>query len=487
MRFSLTSSAAAAAACLTLASCGDRQEQAHRDLRQEDYGFTAAEFLRAAGDGQTAAVNRFLEAGMNPSAADDNGVSALHAAAGQGHGYLVTLLLAKGADFSQPDRAGATPLIAAARGGDPAAARALLAAGADPDARDNGGRTALETAALAGHAALIPELAPVSKTSLDNALQLAAREGHTAAMDALLGAGAGLDTPSAEGRTPLMTAAARGHEGAVKLLCHQGADAAARTPDGKSAADLATEAAQVGSARFLTEWVADKARESGAPVPEKTPPPGEEEPVSPGLAADVGAPPAAVTAEEKPPDRLAGGRFTDTALENMAALPRIMVMEDYRLRQLPVILVDVDRGHGSASVRLPGSAAILSVKVGDPVPGTECVVEKLRRRHVYPNGDESKDLVNVSRMTLLRAATNERFQAMKDAPVFSNESAARVRFTGRDGQFEARPGDEFRVGSTLLKVTEVLPKQLTVENRLTRESVIIPSAAAPGETAPAAR
>jgi hypothetical protein len=66
-----------------------------------------------------------------------------------------------------------------------------------------------------------------------------ARDGDTARVRALLGAGASPEAKDKDGRTPLMLAAGSGHADAVRALLEKGADPAARDKTGRTAFDWA--------------------------------------------------------------------------------------------------------------------------------------------------------------------------------------------------------------------------------------------------------
>ena len=135
-----------------LAAClrGDRSS-AERQLADEPELLARltdderAAIVRAAEQGNTAAVALMLSVGLPLETRGENGGTALHAAAYSGSADVVQLLLAQGADIEARDTAwNSTPLVWAAVGSgerpatDPAAdwlgtARILLAAGASTD------------------------------------------------------------------------------------------------------------------------------------------------------------------------------------------------------------------------------------------------------------------------------------------------------------------------------------------------------------------
>jgi uncharacterized protein len=145
----------------------------------------------------------------------------------------VVTALEQGADIETKEPLGAmTPLIIASTNGSTEIATYLIEMGADVNATNKQGVTPLIGAALNGHADLVALLAPHT-TNLDqlsgmrykeNALHLAARDGHTAVIAALLEAGADINALEGTRSTALMYAAYNGHLEAVELLIQQGAD-----------------------------------------------------------------------------------------------------------------------------------------------------------------------------------------------------------------------------------------------------------------------
>ena len=71
-------------------------------------------------------------------------------------------------------------------------------------------------------------------------------------------------------------------------------------------------------------------------------------------------------------------------------------------------------------------------------------------------------------------ATGEVFRAEPEVPVLSNDSTALLRVVGSAQEWGAVPGDEFRVGSLLLRVKGIAAAVAEFENRLTLETVPVP-------------
>jgi uncharacterized protein len=155
----------------------------------------------AAERGDTAGVRALLNRAADASAAQADGMTALHWAAEHSDADLASLLLYAGANLRATTRLGGyTPLHLASRAGAVAVIRALVAAGADVNARTTTGATPLMFAAASGAAE---------------------------AVNALLELSADADaTDSANGETPLMFAAALDRADAVRVLVRRGANTA---------------------------------------------------------------------------------------------------------------------------------------------------------------------------------------------------------------------------------------------------------------------
>ncbi len=204
--------------------------------------------LAACQSGQSAVVERLLEAGANPHARDARGSDACHLATPE----VKDLLAARGIQSRQsPEEA----LLAAAQNGALEALHQALKAGANVDAPDSRkatrGRTALALAAQAGHLPAVEALlaAGANPTLLDGetprnglkkffhfagleglhgeplgrtALFWAAQAGHAAIVAALLQAGSAPHSLDFLGLTPLALAAKQGHLQVVKDLVGAG-------------------------------------------------------------------------------------------------------------------------------------------------------------------------------------------------------------------------------------------------------------------------
>jgi uncharacterized protein len=196
-------------------------------------------------------VDLLLAAGANVNGANRYGQAPIHVAVQQRHGSMVQQLLDAGANVEQLDASGEPPLLMATRLGDTAMVEILLAHDAQVDARDlNYGQSPLMIAvreeypelvqrflavgadvnaqSLAGEVqpVVLPSEVPVGTsqgvginrsglpdrgmrypiTGMKTPLLFATRQGNLALTQLLVEAGANIETPDANGITPLINA-----------------------------------------------------------------------------------------------------------------------------------------------------------------------------------------------------------------------------------------------------------------------------------------
>src|SRR5262249_44176641 len=151
--------------------------------------------------GDIAAVRGLLKQAADASAAQADGMTALHYAAQRNDADLAAVLITAGANLRATTRLGGyTPLHLAGEAGATAVVKALLPAGADANARTTTGATPLMFAAASGSADAVTTLTELSADP--NA------------------------TESANGQTALMFAAALDRADAVRALVQHGASTA---------------------------------------------------------------------------------------------------------------------------------------------------------------------------------------------------------------------------------------------------------------------
>ena len=160
----------------------------------------------------------------------------LHMAVDGNHGQVVAFLLKQGAKVNTPGFNGNTPLHNAHSG---AMAQQLLAAGADPKATNKAGQTALQYAVTGGSAEVVKVLLGKGGELEPTFLHTAATNGFDDLLTLLLDKGLKVDSPTADGWTPLMKAAQTGLPATVRLLLKRGADKTKTNKAGKTALDIA--------------------------------------------------------------------------------------------------------------------------------------------------------------------------------------------------------------------------------------------------------
>ncbi len=171
----------------------------------------------AAKDGRLEEVERMLEEGASPNAADLDGEGPLHAAVRWGQVAIAEVLLSHGADPGAKALYGATPLQVSVLEAQVGAARALLRHGADANACDLFGKSPLHDAALRGNRELVTLLldygadATAADDSGTTPLHLAARGGDKAMMKVLLSHRADPRARNLAGATPYDEAEQQGY------------------------------------------------------------------------------------------------------------------------------------------------------------------------------------------------------------------------------------------------------------------------------------
>ena len=241
-------------------------------------------------------VRLLLEAGADPAATADNGLSPLQVAVGSGEPEAAQALLRGGAELDvfaaaglgdvdavrrmvgeQRELAGAVgakgrpPLYYAICGDSAETAAALLTAGADPDCSVTIPDGELEHWSLL-HLAVVLDRAQIVELLMaagadlevppeNTPLRFAARYGMTRVAEALVRGGAKFEW---EGHGSLLHYwAALGHVEGVKMLLDRGADPDFRDPEGVSPLGLARENRHGGVAKLLQAALADRGDAKG--------------------------------------------------------------------------------------------------------------------------------------------------------------------------------------------------------------------------------
>ncbi|CAK9824589.1 Protein TANC2 [Anthophora retusa] len=191
-----------------------------------------------AHEGSVEMVSLLLEFGADVELTNSQGCTALSLAAARGHCDVVRRLAAAGASLGHTDMAGQCPLVHAARHGRLSVVGYLLACdwvvptneneteGNQDIGREEAAQQAVVAAAAQGHESIVEYLLDMSEVIVDRpdtligetALTIAAANGSTATVSALLARGASPTAVNAKGLSPLMLAAREGHWGTAERL-----------------------------------------------------------------------------------------------------------------------------------------------------------------------------------------------------------------------------------------------------------------------------
>lgn len=474
-----TMAALVAVSWVGMPSCKKAAESAKTDLSEAGYQLTAADWFRAARANDVAALKKF-EAGKFPfDTRDAAGNTALHAAAEAGAKDAADHLLKRGLEIDVTGAGGRTPLMSATLAGQTEMVRWLLRQGASPALKDEQGFKPLMLAVREGKTGAVAELAPYDRSDLDAALLLAALVGRADVIDTLTNFGASVYGRMEDGRTPLMVAAENGHGDAVKLLLDIGSSRFTTDAEGRTAADLATAAGHADIAALLMrepvaqDFSLDSPTEIAAALDESA-----EAPSANGKAA------TAATAVDRPASLPIEGKKLSarvTASPTSGSAPPAgttaddtfpmppLVMRSYREKEMPIAVRSV-RGD-TATVRLGGSGSAggreVTVKAGDPLPGTSLVVLRVQRRM-----EDSKvshgDPVEISVVAVRDTATGRTRDWISGIPATAHDPVALVEDAATGRRYVVSPGQRFQdaEGNEYL-ISEVRPNQVVIQDVVT--------------------
>ncbi|XP_018395696.1 PREDICTED: ankyrin repeat domain-containing protein 6 [Cyphomyrmex costatus] len=184
--------------------------------------------LLAAAGGHVEVCEILLLQGVDVSAADEHGNSALHEASWRGYSRTVAVLAkalgTQRAPLHARNLAGFAPLHLACQNGHNQSCRELLLAGSNPDLQNNYGDTPLHTSARYGHAGvmriLISALCKVSDQNKngDTALHIAAAMGRRKLTRILLEAGCDRSLRNKQGETAKDIARRKNHTEILEII-----------------------------------------------------------------------------------------------------------------------------------------------------------------------------------------------------------------------------------------------------------------------------
>ena len=484
-------------------SCRDADEAAMNELQGSGYGFSVSDFHRAAEAGDLDALRRYLKAGMAVDVVDEDQNTAFLKAAAANQYEALRVLMEAGAEPDQRLHEGRTVLmeVASRTGDDLSMLEFLLEHHADPRAVDARGLTSLMIASLSGNVDAVRRLAMRDLRSLDKSLMLAAAEGHTHCLEALVERGAYVNCRSRDTQTPLMFAAGNGHLEATQLLLRHHANRFALDEEGRSAADRAEAGGYPALAAILNdtssllppivpennEFLPSLNGQRLALLQEPVAVPDDMflDPIEPDRPMvdfgndlskevlderDVSSGGAAAPSGTTPVRTEASRASTTSA--SVSRPETIRLDEEIRLGRFeerfePVLVTSVDGTQ--AKVRLltrPAESATVTVMVGETIPGTDYQVTRVNKKVRPSKGGGTVDVSEV----FTRDRHDDSEQRFVRGSLPRDEATHLVVETKRSQQrYAARLGDRFTVAETNepYMVTEIRPHQLVVRNEAT--------------------
>lgn len=223
-----------------------------------------APLMLAARKGRTDYLALILkQPGVMLDVADDDKNSALMLAAESGRKEAVQALIdAKASPDYIPGR-GASVLEYAAKAGHQEIVEILLKAGATMEAQGQRRVTALTNAAANGNIRMVMTMLHAAQErgvelNLAPSLAAAAENGHGRVLELLLKAGAVVDYPDSDNRTPLMKAALNDHSESLEILIKAGAAVDAQDSHGMTAYDHAVAGNRQRAKSLLNKFRSDK-------------------------------------------------------------------------------------------------------------------------------------------------------------------------------------------------------------------------------------
>ncbi|MEJ6570427.1 MAG: ankyrin repeat domain-containing protein [Akkermansiaceae bacterium] len=484
---------------LLIVACGDKKEQATKELETSGYQATPADFLRASENGDIRALELFVKQGMDLNTKDDNGWTALHLAARGKRQESVAFLLEAGMDIETPGLDGVTPMMLAAREGNHTMVRYLLKQGSKAELKDKKNRSSLILAVEGGHAACVEEIAPYSRNQLDTALLYAASQDKHQVIEALTSFGASVYVRHEGGMTPLMLAAEKGYLDTVKSLLENGANRYAVNEHGWTAAQVAEAANQISIAKLLNqnpdvtelaineptieegiEWTepvvaaADMPQTDGDASITGEP---TDEPTEDPVVTPTGTLVAATTPSKKHLPFIAGktiaskGATPDDVAKDLAML-------DYKEKPLPLMVEKTTpraSGGSEAQVRmLYGDQKKVTVKEGDTIPATQFKVISIRRMLNHSKITDGQP-TDVSVVEIEDTNTGKRRKMTARIPASASEPWAVLRSKSSGRAYAARTGQHFRTADgQSYTVSDVRPNQIILTHDETGEATTIP-------------
>lgn len=201
--------------------------------------FPGAAMFDPVEDGNTTLVKALIKRGVDLTATNMEGDTALHVAAKVNNVEIAIRLLVAGSDANAIGHGGATPLQHAAQTTGERMVQILLGWEAMPDLRNLDGKTALD---LASDPVMMQREQDRRANDVENltVLHRAVEDEDAGIVRLLLDLGVDVDERTSDGKTALMVAAGMGHREVGGVLLDGGADVAATDNAGRSSRHWAT-------------------------------------------------------------------------------------------------------------------------------------------------------------------------------------------------------------------------------------------------------
>ncbi|MBV8900922.1 MAG: ankyrin repeat domain-containing protein [Verrucomicrobia bacterium] len=443
-------------ACVFFAGCSRSKDEAIRELQRLNLKFTTEDYVRSAGLGDMKALSLFLDAGIDPNAANSDGVTALIAAAAHGRISAVKFLLEHNANPNAAGKSGQTPLMAAAENNHPDILQLLLDYKANPAAKDRNGWSALLKAVYRNNVTCVQILAERDRQGLGRGLLVASLLGFKETVKLLLDNGAEVDARSEDRRTPLMLAASKGYGEIVKILLDAGADPALTDRMGETAESLASSQGFTEVAAMLRDAppLAADQKPKTSPAQDNTPATASSD------TADIAD--RELLSESGPagsPGKLPNGAQAAGSPSGRPSLRNLVTVTEIHENFLPVTLTDVQGRKAHLRSRDGGQ---FTVSVGDQVPGLNYEVVGVETRNV---SDKDGNPVDASRVKLRQATTGETLSLIKGIPARQKGAFVTFRFPPRGETMQVGLDQEFKVPSDpghTYKIIDIRPEQVIV-------------------------
>jgi ankyrin repeat protein len=515
----------AALFAIGLTGCGSGgRDKAREQIRQANHSFTAADFSKAAANGDQALVDAYLRGGMDRNAQDGRGFTALMAAAQAGKLDVTKALLDENANPDLQNKDGATALILAAGADQPDTVRALIEANANVRLKDHKNWTALMRAVYDGKGRIVDVLLSTSRDQLardkqlDRALAVAALLGEDGIVRQLLDHGADVNTTIENHQTALMYAATGGKQSTVQLLLDRQADPKPVNADGANASILALQRGHPDIAKLIDSRTpgfssaaaaAALAAANAASPPNGAPPPlASADAQSKQSAAQAtatsddrnwlkqnGLDATAAPVPKEPGKDDDGDGFTNeeelaagTDPHNANSHPPYYTklrMKRIEGEAFPIVFEGFDGKKIHLTVREEGSdlpdgkaERKIDVETGERIGDTPFVAFKVRRRDV-----EEKDTgrpLDMSELTLANPATGQKLVLVKSMPANSPDATAVLSCGLGQPDISVKQGQQFTVPrdpQERFEVIDIRPTQVILKIVGGTQTITVPTEA----------